>query len=70
MGLEAQMRRLFGEKHMSAKIEYLWAVFKTTLQSPKLVEAALIFYHAEVPIEQAREYIATLAAKIKGIYDT
>jgi hypothetical protein len=55
---------------MSAKREYLWAVFKTTLQNPKLVEAALIFYHAEVPIEQAREYIATLAAKMKGIYDT
>jgi hypothetical protein len=29
------------------------------------VEAALIFYHAEVPVEQAREYIRVLAEKIK-----
>lgn len=50
---------------MSAKREYLWAVFKVTPQSPKLVEAALIFYHAEVPVEQAREYINTLSRKIK-----
>lgn len=50
---------------MSAKREYLWSVFKTTPQSPKLVEAALIFYHAEVPVEQAREYLAILATKIK-----
>lgn len=50
---------------MSAKREYLWAVFTNTPQSPKLVEAALIFYHAEVPVEQAREYIRVLAEKIK-----
>lgn len=50
---------------MSAKREYLWAAFKTLPQSPKLVEAALIFYHSEVPVEQAREYLATLATKIK-----
>ncbi len=50
---------------MSAKREYLWAVFASTPQSPKLVEAALIFYHAEVPVEQAREYIRVLAEKIK-----
>lgn len=50
---------------MSAKREYLWAVFDTTPQSPQLVEAALIFYHAEVSVEQAREYIKILATKIK-----
>ena len=50
---------------MSAKREYLWAVFSRTPQSPKLVEAALIFYHAEVPVEQAREYVRVLAEKIK-----
>ena len=50
---------------MSAKREYLWAVFDKTPQSPKLVEAALIFYDAEVPVEQAREYIHTLSEKIK-----
>ena len=54
--------RRFG---MSAKREYLWAVFASTPQSPKLVEAALIFYHTEVPVEQAREYIRVLAEKIK-----
>jgi hypothetical protein len=31
------------------------------------VEAALIFYHAEVPVEQAREYIKVLAEKIKAL---
>ena len=49
---------------MSAKREYLWEVFSAVPQSPKLVEAALIFYHAEVPIEDAREYIKTLEQKI------
>ena len=51
---------------MSAKREYLWEVFKDTAQSPKLIEAALIFYHSEVPVEQARGYIKVLAPKIKG----
>ena len=51
---------------MSAKREYLWDVFRETDQSPQLVEAALIFYHAEVPVEQAREYIRVLATKIRG----
>jgi len=51
---------------MSAKREYLWDVFKDTDQSPQLVEAALIFYHAEVPVEQARKYIKILDAKVKG----
>ena len=51
---------------MSAKREYLWEVFKDTAQSPKLIEAALIFYHSEVPAEQAREYIKILDAKVKG----
>lgn len=50
---------------MSAKREYLWAVFDKIKQNPKLVEAALIFYHAEVPVEQTREYLAVLATKIK-----
>ena len=50
---------------MSAKREYLWEVFATTPQSPKLVDAALIFYHAEVPAAQAKEYIKVLATKIK-----
>lgn len=50
---------------MSEKREYLWAVFDVTPQSPKLVEAALIFYHAEVPAEQAREYVHILNEKIK-----
>lgn len=50
---------------MSAKRDYLWEVFKDTTQSKQLVEAALIFYHAEVPVEQAREYIRILAIKIK-----
>ena len=50
---------------MSAKREYLWEVFDSTPQSPKLVEAALIFYHAEVPAEQAREYIRVLHTKMK-----
>lgn len=49
---------------MSAKQEYLWAVFTKTPQSKQLVEAALIFYHSEVPAEQAREYIKILATKI------
>jgi hypothetical protein len=51
---------------MSAKREYLWEVFKDTTQSKQLVEAALIFYHAEVPAEQAREYIRILTVKIKS----
>lgn len=50
---------------MSAKRDYLWEVFKDTPQSKQLVEAALIFYHAEVSIEQAREYIKVLATKVK-----
>lgn len=50
---------------MSAKREYLWAVFESIKQSTKLVEAALIFYHAEVPVEQAREYLTVLASKLK-----
>lgn len=51
---------------MSAKREYLWEIFDKTPQSPKLIDAALIFYHAEVPVEQAREYIKVLASKING----
>lgn len=50
---------------MSAKKEYLLEVFESTSAITKLVEAALIFYHAEVPAEQAREYIKVLATKIK-----
>jgi hypothetical protein len=50
---------------MSEKREYLWAVFKDVPQKTQLVEAALIFYHAEVPVEQAREYLAVLETKIK-----
>ena len=50
---------------MSAKREYLHAVFYSTPQSPKLVEAALIFFHAEVPVEQAREYLRILAEKVE-----
>jgi hypothetical protein len=41
-------------------------VFSTLPQNPKLVEAALIFYHAEVPAAQAREYITILAKKINS----
>jgi hypothetical protein len=51
---------------MSAKREYLWEVFKDTPQSKLLVEAALIFYHAEVPVEQACKFIKILATKIKS----
>ena len=50
---------------MSPKREYLWDVFPTMPQNPQLVDAALIFYHAEVPAAQAREYIKVLATKIK-----
>lgn len=50
---------------MSHKREYLWDVFATMPQNPQLVDAALIFYHAEVPVAQAREYIKVLATKIK-----
>lgn len=50
---------------MSAKKQYLLEVFESTSAITKLVEAALIFYHAEVPAEQAREYIKVLATKIK-----
>lgn len=49
---------------MSAKREYLRVVFESTSAITKLVEAALLFYHAEVPAEQAREYIRVLATKI------
>jgi hypothetical protein len=51
---------------VSAKRDYLFEVFKNTSRSKQLVEAALIFYHAEVPVEQAREYIRILAIKIKS----
>jgi hypothetical protein len=51
---------------MSAKKRYLWAVFDKLPQSPKLVEAALIFYHSEVPVAQACEYLRILSTKIKG----
>jgi len=51
---------------MSEKREYLWAVFAELQQTPKLVEAALIFYHAGVPIAQAREYLHVLAEKLKA----
>lgn len=50
---------------MSEKRKYLWAVFDEIHQSPKLVDAALIFYHAEVPVEQAREYVRVLATKLE-----
>ena len=50
---------------MSAKRAYLWAVFSDIAQDARLVEAALIFYHAEVPVKQARAYLAVLATKIK-----
>jgi len=50
---------------VSAKREYLWSVFDKTPQSPKLVDAALIFYHSEVQFEQARENIRVLDTKIK-----
>jgi hypothetical protein len=49
---------------MSAKREYLWGVFKTIPQSPDLVYAALTFFHAEVPVELARDYVAILATKV------
>lgn len=50
---------------MSEKRQYLWDVFDTLPQNPQLVEAALIFYHSEVPVEQARGYLKVLATKIK-----
>lgn len=57
---------------MSEKRQYLWDVFDTLPQNPQLVEAALIFYHSGVPVEQARGYLKVLATKIKqrpkGVY--
>lgn len=50
---------------MSAKKEYLLSVFAEIQQSPKLIDATLIFYHAEVPVEQAREYVRVLATKLE-----
>ena len=50
---------------MSAKREYLRTVFESTSAITELVQAALIFYHAEVPAEQARQYIQVLATKTK-----
>jgi hypothetical protein len=49
---------------LSEKREYLWAVFDGLHVHPKLGEAALIFYHAEVPVAQARAYLKVLAPKI------
>lgn len=51
---------------MSEKREYLWGIFKNIEQSPQLVEAALIFYHSEIPVEQARGYLSILENKIKA----
>ena len=33
--------------------------------TPEVANAALIFYHSEVPIEEALKYLSTLSKKLK-----
>jgi len=50
---------------MSDKSDYLRALLVNPPKDPRLVEAALIFYHAGVPLGDARTYLAVLATKLK-----
>ena len=50
---------------MSEKSSYLQALLVNPPKDPRLVEAALIFYHAGVPLGDARTYLRTLVVKLK-----
>jgi hypothetical protein len=52
------------ELEMSEKKDYLLNVFESVKQHPKLIEAALIFYHAEMPVDQAQKCLTILEKKL------
>jgi len=49
-----------------SKVNYLMHALDGVLPKDKrLAEAALYFYHAEVPVGEANQYLKTLSSKIK-----
>ncbi len=49
------------------KRAYVQTVLLGLPRDARLSSAALIFYHAEVPIEHARGYLETIARKLKPL---
>jgi len=50
---------------MTDKRRYIQVVLLGMPRDPRLADAALFFYHAEVPMNEARGYLETLARKMK-----
>jgi hypothetical protein len=49
-----------------SKVNYLMAALNgVSPKDKRLGEAALYFYHAEVPVNDANQYLKTLASKLK-----
>jgi hypothetical protein len=49
-----------------SKVDYLYEVLDGLLpRDTRITDAALYFYHAEVPVDDAKTYLATLAKKLK-----
>lgn len=48
-----------------SKVEYINVLLLGLPRNKHMVEAALIFYHAEVPMNVARGYLETIARKLK-----
>lgn len=49
----------------TVKKRYIQVVMLGLPRDPRLAEAAIFFYHAEVPMDVARGYLETLARKMK-----
>ncbi len=47
-----------------SKSDYLRALLIGRPYGQRLTEAALIFYHSEIPLEEAKVYIKTLERKL------
>lgn len=50
---------------MHDKRRYIQVVLLGLPRDPRLADAAIFFYHAEVPMDEARGYLETLARKMK-----
>ena len=51
-------------KTTEEKAEYFKEVLGSMIADMQLVHATMLFYHAEVPVEQARQYIQVLTTKM------
>ncbi len=50
---------------MNDKRRYIQVVLLGMPHDPRLADAAIFFYHAEVPMDVARGYLETIARKLK-----